>query len=110
MTQEEKTGWRAEKLAYDRVKGMTGEDGRTVEINGVAFVCSAGDRQDTSHARSAEMVRRWNAHEELVTALVWYREQARLCRLVHSGGDVGRQALDADGGNRADVALSKLET
>lgn len=64
----EKTDWRAEKLSYDREKGMTGEDGRNVEINGVAFVCSAGDRQDRSHDRAAEMVRRWNAVPALVEA------------------------------------------
>lgn len=43
----------------------------------------------------------------LCDALAWYGEQARLCRLVHSEGDAGRQALDADGGKRAQVALSR---
>ena len=41
----------------------------------------------------------------LEEALRWYGEQARLCRLIHSEGDVGRQALDADGGKRARAAL-----
>lgn len=40
-------------------------------------------------------------------ALAWYGEQARLCRLIHSEGDAGRQALDADGGTRAQVALAR---
>lgn len=40
-------------------------------------------------------------------ALAWYGEQARLCRLIHSEGDAGRQALDADGGTRARVALAR---
>ncbi|WP_203155007.1 hypothetical protein [Methylobacterium aquaticum] len=40
-------------------------------------------------------------------ALSWYGEQARLCRLAHSEGDAGRQALDADGGTRARVALAR---
>jgi len=36
----------------------------------------------------------------------WYGEQARLCRLIHSDGDVGRHALSADGGHRARSALN----
>jgi hypothetical protein len=43
--------------------------------------------------------------EELEKALAWYGEQARLCRLIHSEGDAGRNALAADGGARARVAL-----
>jgi hypothetical protein len=34
-------------------------------------------------------------------ALHWYGWNARLCRLIHSEGDVGRNALAADGGERA---------
>ncbi len=44
----------------------------------------------------------------LQEALKWYGEQARLCRLIHSGGDAGRRALDADGGERARKALAAL--
>mgnify|MGYP001809902684 CR=1 FL=1 len=40
-------------------------------------------------------------------ALEWYGEQARLARLIHSEGDAGRQALDADGGKRARAALNR---
>ena len=39
--------------------------------------------------------------EKLREALAWYEEQARLCRIIHSQGDLGRQALDADGGRLA---------
>jgi hypothetical protein len=39
-------------------------------------------------------------------ALEWYGEQARLARLVHSGGDKGRYALADDGGKRAREVLS----
>ncbi len=42
---------------------------------------------------------------ELEAALAWYRDQSTLCRLVHSGGDAGRHALAADGGNRARAVL-----
>mgnify|MGYP000362648146 CR=1 FL=1 len=38
-------------------------------------------------------------------ALEWYGEQARLARLIHSEGDIGRHALAADGGKRAISAL-----
>jgi hypothetical protein len=41
----------------------------------------------------------------LEEALIWYGEQARLCRLITREGDVGRHALDADGGKRAREAL-----
>ena len=44
---------------------------------------------------------------ELEAALAWYGEQARLCRLIHSEGDAGRQALADDGGKRARDVLTK---
>lgn len=44
---------------------------------------------------------------KLEAALAWYGEQARLCRLIHSEGDEGRQSLAADGGTRARTALTK---
>ena len=44
---------------------------------------------------------------ELVDALRWYAEQVAGCKLIHSGGDVFRNALVADGGNRARAALAK---
>jgi hypothetical protein len=45
----------------------------------------------------------------LVEALEWYGEQARLCRLIHSGGDPGRHSLQADGGEKARAALANLK-
>lgn len=47
--------------------------------------------------------------KELVEALRWYGEQARLARLIHSEGDAGRHAIDADGGKRARAVIAKLE-
>jgi len=41
-----------------------------------------------------------------VEALAWYGEQARLARLIHSEGDAGRNALQADGGKRANAILA----
>lgn len=46
---------------------------------------------------------------ELVETLQWYQEQARLCRLIHSEGDEGRNALANDGGNRAKAALKSAK-
>lgn len=48
-------------------------------------------------------------NQRLRDALVWYEEQARLCRLVHSGGNSGRHALQADGGAKARAALAEQE-
>lgn len=47
--------------------------------------------------------------ERLRAELSWYGEQARLARLIHSGGDVGRHALAADGGKRARAVLQRTE-
>jgi len=47
--------------------------------------------------------------QALVQALEWYREQARLARLIHSEGDAGRHALQADGGKRAAAALAAFK-
>lgn len=47
--------------------------------------------------------------KELREALDWYGEQARSARLIHSGGDAGRQALIADGGKRASGLLSSTQ-
>lgn len=46
---------------------------------------------------------------KMEAALAWYGEQARLCRLIHSGGDAGRHAIVADGGQRARDALTKSD-
>ena len=38
-------------------------------------------------------------------ALSWYAEHAAGCRIIHSDGDVHRNALQADGGKRAWITL-----
>ena len=43
---------------------------------------------------------------ELEAALTWYGEQARLCRLIHSGGNDARHNLSDDGGKKAHKALN----
>ena len=48
-------------------------------------------------------------NNRLRAELAWYGEQSRLARLIHSGGDAGRRALQADGGNRARAALAQKE-
>ncbi len=53
--------------------------------------------QDLAHARAE--------NKRLIEVLEWYGEQARLCRLIHSEGDKGRNALADDGGKRARALL-----
>lgn len=45
-----------------------------------------------------------------VEALEWYREQARLCRLIHGEGDEARRTLCKDGGEIARAALSAIRS
>lgn len=47
-----------------------------------------------------------NPAQDLRSALEWYGEQARLARLIHSEGDVGRHALQDDGGKLAEKVLA----
>jgi hypothetical protein len=44
---------------------------------------------------------------ELTEALRWYAEQVAGCRKITSEGEQARNALDADGGQRARAALAK---
>ena len=43
----------------------------------------------------------------LEEALRWYGEQARLAKLIHAEGDLGRHRLAKDGGERARAALQE---
>lgn len=65
--------------------------------------------EDNAFAHATTSRKRKARIAELEAALAWYGEQARLCRLVHSGGDEGRRALAADGGKRARDLLPKSE-
>lgn len=47
--------------------------------------------------------------KELEEGVRWYGEQSRLCRLVHSEGESGRNALSNDGGRKARALLEKKE-
>ena len=46
-------------------------------------------------------------NERLRTALAWYGEQARLAKLIHAEGDLGRHRLAKDGGDRSRRALER---
>ena len=46
-------------------------------------------------------------NERLRAELAWYGEQSRLARIIHSEGDSGRHALQAEGGHRAQAALAQ---
>ena len=66
-------------------------------------------RDDLVAAVKAERRARWKAElalGEIREVVKWYAEQARLCRLIHSEGDAGRNALANDGGELARKALS----
>lgn len=54
---------------------------------------------------TAELNALRSAVRELREVVEWYGENARLCRIIHSEGDKGRNALDADGGSRARAVL-----
>ena len=60
----------------------------------------AREAASTIRAQAAEI-------ERLREALTWYRDQARMARLIHSEGDAGRHALADDGGDRASAALKR---
>lgn len=66
--------------------------------NVVAEYSKLHERTRVSESIAAELREKV---ERLRKALEWYGEQARLARLIHSGGDKGRHALAEDGGRRA---------
>ena len=49
------------------------------------------------------------AKAPLIEALEWYGENARLAKLIHTEGDVGRHAIAQDGGERARAAIAAAE-
>lgn len=57
-----------------------------------------------ANEKTIELLQKENA--KLRETLEWYGEQARLCRLVTSEGEKGRQALDHDGGKKAQSVLN----
>lgn len=61
------------------------------------------------HEQDAKIARLRETNAELLAALAWYEEKARLCRLIHSEGDAGRNALASDGGDRARTAILNAE-
>ena len=62
---------------------------------------------ETDKLEAAIIAEKPDENAQMIEALEWYAENARLCRLIHSGGDAGRRALAADGGARARAVLSK---
>ena len=59
------------------------------------------------HKAGDELLRLEAANAELMESLSFYAEHARLCRLIHSEGDAGRNALAKDGGDKARAAIKK---
>ena len=113
--------------ARNRIEELESESARLVEWNGQACVRAetAEDRIEQLEADKrfiieerdrtfALMLARAEAAEAklaaVVDALEWYGEQARLCRLIHSEGDSGRNALSKDGGEKARDAIRALKS
>lgn len=68
---------------------------------------SAHNRGVIREARADERIAALEADTAaLVEALGFYELQTRLCRLIHSEGDAGRNALAKDGGEIARAAVS----
>lgn len=60
--------------------------------------------------RDAELIRQLREQNgEMLSLLKWYRDHARLTRLIHSEGDAGRHALANDGGEKANTLIAKVE-
>ena len=79
--------------------------------NRICFMAHDGTEENLlGEAWVALIVKAVNNHQALVDALEWYGEQARLCRLIHSGGDGGRQNLANDGGKRAEAVLKAVQS
>lgn len=97
----------AYKASEARVRELERECGQWQEASGQANVRAEQleDKWDAEKARADGLAA---DVAELVAALEWYGEQARLARLIHSEGDAGRQAIASDGGKRARTLITKL--
>lgn len=104
MTMEPET-W----LALNQLPALIAEN---AALRGANYIQS----QDMiiSDARATEAERKLaeevGRSDDLLKALEWYGEQARLARLIHSEGDAGRHALADDGGSRARAFIANHET
>lgn len=76
---------------------------------GYAIRCGIGDAFNDIDKAEDEITQLRTLLDDAERALHWYREQTRLCRLIHSEGDAGRHALSEDGGNRASKTLSAIK-
>ena len=103
------------KMLHD-VKTFDGQEAHGIWPNGdhcgpfkdedVEFIRISKKQFTHEHTKQPiDMVK--EAAPDLLEALKWYEEQARLCRLITSEGDSGRQALDSDGGQKARSAIAK---
>ena len=67
------------------------------------------DELERQIARAVLAEEKLHDYAEVLEALEWYSHKAQLCRLIHSGGDVGRHALSSDGGERGRKALAAIK-
>lgn len=105
-----------EKLKRFAYKRLTDNNGNYTlcQVCGESSYVDGADSPDFPHSVACVLTnlpaatrQHLESAEGMKEALEWYGEQSRLARLIHSGGDSGRNALATDGGERARAALSK---
>lgn len=106
---------RAERRMIVSHATMGGTDGEGLSVNEISVRITElrNSLYKKATAERDDALTRLAAAEAQVVALrealAWYGEQARLARLIHSEGDAGRHALQADGGKRARTALASAD-
>lgn len=103
----DKDDWKDASFVFkDRALKAEEEAKRLANIN--SELCATHNKRLVREARSEERITELEAaNAELVDVLHFYEEQSRLCRLIHSEGDPGRNSLAKDGGNKARAAIAK---
>ena len=83
------------------------EPGNAMDVANASLIAAAPDMRETILALCDALDDLRAENERLRAELAWYGEQSRLARIIHSEGDSGRHALQADGGHRARAALAQ---
>jgi len=101
-----------DRLAAEMLAGLEGVTPGPWECQPMLLIASDPDAAhiarcdpDSIRALLSERANDKARIAELGAVVEWYGEQARLARLIHSGGDAGRHSLAEDGGKRARKAL-----
>ncbi|SEJ16115.1 Restriction alleviation protein Lar [Sphingomonas sp. OV641] len=99
---ERRDVWRAKRpLRVQCQCGMAGPDADT-EAGAITAWNTRASTQPAPAFPREEVAAEVRA---LRDALLWYRDNAAMCRKIGSIGEPARKALDADGGKRADEVM-----